>query len=675
MMRRFLAAAYKDLCLFFQGAGIAAFLLPFLLLGCFYLLFMHEEDAIASVARVEPFKIAIRDEDETMMTRVLIDQVREVELFSEVYRVRGESDEELLGAGYAAVTTIPKDYFYEMYDFSDCPATLTLNEDMPLEAGIYRTIFTSVMEVVRADQAAQGAAHAYLYGADADKEALYAAISEDLFRDLLNRQAIFDAGEAGSDEMAIRLRRLLVTLLVSAVFLFMTAAAATIPTERALKVLPRWRVAGGSALSLAAPRLVTALLLMTPIVIAGVLVFGTESPLRYLALCYGGAVLVFFGMAFLALILKRAHAVRMAGNLLLLIILLLSGSIVTILPGGTRGVAVAVVDEEHSASSEQLTARLLATEGITGSAVSSMEEAKKRLNRGQVEGILLIRSGYEAYLQADGEITTAPLYYEGSLSAQSAQGIRELAAAIACVQTAGFRNLAIIERAGVTLTEDQQKALLEEMEAWAENVPPLYILKSESSGNVTEDALQPGVAGVAILAVTLFVFGAAAGFGTREHKRIRQRMRSVRHGSLYLYGREVGKLLLTGAVISVVLCLGLRSVTTDTGFRNLAIALTALVPVMTGLSLILVRLFPAGERTDLLAPAVSLILCLAGGCFLKLSALSDGFLSVMRVTPTGLALLASGGDVVSCIVLFGLAPVALLLYAGLSAADSSATMR
>ena len=105
MMKRFFAAAYKDLCLFFQGAGIAAFLLPFLLLGCFYLLFMHEEDAIASVARVEPFKIAIRDEDETMMTRVLLDQVREIELFSEVYKVQGESDEELLAEGYAAVLT------------------------------------------------------------------------------------------------------------------------------------------------------------------------------------------------------------------------------------------------------------------------------------------------------------------------------------------------------------------------------------------------------------------------------------------------------------------------------------------------------------------------------------------------------------------------------------------
>lgn len=678
-MRRLIAAAYKDLCLFFQGAGIAAFLLPFVLLGCFYLLFMQEEEAIPSYARMELFKIAFRDEDETMMTRILLDQVREIELFSEVYKVQDESDEELLQAGYAAVTTIPKDYFYEMYDFSDCPATLTLNEDMPIEAGVYRTIFTLVMEVVRADQAAQGAAKEYLYGALADKEALYAAISEDLFRDLLNRQAIFDMGEAGRDDMAVRLRKLLVTLLVSATFLFVTAAAATIPKERALFVLSRWRAAGGSVSSLAAPRLVTALLLMTPVVIAGAVVFGTEDLMRYLLWCYGGALILFFVMALLAMFCRSAHAVRTAGNVLLLGVLLLSGGIVQVIPGSRDGIAIAVVDEEQSASSKALTERLIATEGIAGRCAVSMEEAERSLNRGQVEGILLIRSGYEAYLKADGEITDAPLYYEGALSAQSAEGVRELAAAISCVRMAGFRGISIIERegkaAGMTLSEREQEAFLERMEAWAGQIPPLYQIRSGAGAAAPEGPLQSGAAGYAILALTLFLFTAAARFGTREHLRVRKRMRTVRHGGLYLYGKEVGRLVLTGAVISAILCLLFFPAMGTTARADLAKALAALVFVMTGVSLLIVRLFPNAERTDLLAPALAIILSLAGGCFLNLQALSAGFTRIMHATPTGLALLASGGDETALAVLFGLAPAVLLCYALVSALSCGVTMR
>ena len=678
-MRRFFAAAYKDLCLFFQGAGIAAFLAPFLLLGFFYVLFMYEEEAIPSFARMEPFPIAIRDEDETMMTRVLMDQVREVELFSEVYRVQGESDEELLEKGYAAITTIPKDYFYEMYDFSDCPATLVLNDDMPLQAGIYRTIFTSVMEVVRADQAAQAAAFSHLYGEAADKQALYAAISEDLFRDLLSRQAVFDVAEAGSDEMAIRLRRLLVTLIIASVLLFMTAAAATIPTEQRQRVLPRWRAFGGSALSLAAPRFVTALFLMTPVVAVGALVFGTEHPVRYLAACYGMALAVFLLMAAFACVVRNAHTVRAAGNLLLVAALFFGGSLLQILPGGAQGIAVIVVDEEGSASSRELTERLFATAGIAGSVEASMEEARERLNRGQAEGILCIRTGYEAYLKADGESDAAPLYYEGSLSAQSAEGVRELAAAISCVQTAGFRAVRIVEReSGMTLTDAQRKALTEEMEARAAHMPPLYRMRNAQDGAADggADPLTESGAAFGIFILVLVLFTAASRFGTREHSRVRLRLRSVRHGTLYLYGKEVGRLLLTGAVVSAVLCLILFPSSGEAAGSDLAKAFTALVFIMTCVSLILVRLFPAAERTDLLAPTMALILCLAGGCFLNLQALSPGFARIMRATPTGLALLAAGGDGKALAILFGLAPVLLLCYAGLSAAASrSGTMR
>ena len=56
-----------------------------------------------------------RDEDQTVMSRSLIDQMEEIQLFSHVLRVGSEERaEDLLEQGAAAVITIPQFFFYEL---------------------------------------------------------------------------------------------------------------------------------------------------------------------------------------------------------------------------------------------------------------------------------------------------------------------------------------------------------------------------------------------------------------------------------------------------------------------------------------------------------------------------------------------------------------------------------
>lgn len=100
-MRGFAAALWKDVRLLCRGAGLAALILPLALLLALRL-------GYGEIAGgVEPFPIAVRDLDGTIMSRSLVSQVRQVELFSQVLSLdAGTADGEALADGCAAVITL-----------------------------------------------------------------------------------------------------------------------------------------------------------------------------------------------------------------------------------------------------------------------------------------------------------------------------------------------------------------------------------------------------------------------------------------------------------------------------------------------------------------------------------------------------------------------------------------
>ena len=281
-MKGFRAALYKDMKLLWRGSGLAVLLLP-LLLSAAFSLFAAD---LTGQTGIRPFMIAVRDRDQTLMSGSLVSQMRELELFSEVRKV-GENvtDEELLAEGAAAVITIPKDYFYEMYTASDCPVDVTLNESMPLESSVLQSVFVSVMKIISSDQAAQRGAYRFAYG-DLDRQLLdrlYEDTSLDLFEDALSRQAVFENTIQASDTVGAMARRLLASVISMLLFILLTGALVTIPEELALGVLPRYRGTGGSIFAFILSRLVCIFLLfnlcllMTGLGMTGILLLTGRS--------------------------------------------------------------------------------------------------------------------------------------------------------------------------------------------------------------------------------------------------------------------------------------------------------------------------------------------------------------------------------------------------------------
>ena len=324
-MHRLRALLLKDLTLFLRGAGLVALLLPFLLL----LFFAKEKESLLSDVTLKPFPIAIRDEDETYMSRTLIHMVGEVELFSKVDVVKEESDAELFAKGYAAVTTIPKDFFYEMYVSDKRPALLSLNEGMPLQATLYRAVFTSVMDVIRMEEAAHYGMYFFVYGKLNRQQKIdaYNETSENLFLDILGRQQVFDSDLLHSDAPSSDLRRLVSILLSVVTVLFLTGFLSSVPEERKKRILPRFAALGGNPFYFAFSRYLLFLLFLTPILIA-VCLLDVQAGRLFLFLCLLVPVsAVFLAFSALGLYVSGARMMRRVGSVYLLFSLILSGTI------------------------------------------------------------------------------------------------------------------------------------------------------------------------------------------------------------------------------------------------------------------------------------------------------------------------------------------------------------
>ncbi len=255
--------------------------------------------------------------------------VGEVELFSKVDVVKEESDAELFAKGYAAVTTIPKDFFYEMYVSDKRPALLSLNEGMPLQATLYRAVFTSVMDVIRMEEAAHYGMYFFVYGKLSRQQKIdaYNETSENLFLDILGRQQVFDSDLLHSDAPSSDLRRLASILLSVVTVLFLTGFLSSVPEERKKRILPRFVALGGNPFYFALSRYLLFLLFLTPILI-GVCLLAVQEGRFFLFLCLLVPVsAVFLAFSALGLYVPGARMMRRVGSVYLLFSLILSGTI------------------------------------------------------------------------------------------------------------------------------------------------------------------------------------------------------------------------------------------------------------------------------------------------------------------------------------------------------------
>ena len=241
-MNGFLAALKKDMCLFFRKWGLFSLLFPLLLLPLFLFFFR------GSSGGLQAFPVSVIDEDETLMSKTLIRQMEEVELFSEVHKISREDISEELEKGSVGVLRIPKDFFYTAYRFQGEPVELILNERRATESAILESVFTSIMKIMEKEQEMSLAVFHTAYGeklSASEEEELYHRASERLLNSVLKRQLIFQNEEVGANvafALVMRIASALLFLFLSFISLSMVSA---VPEEEKKGIVSRFRQMGG----------------------------------------------------------------------------------------------------------------------------------------------------------------------------------------------------------------------------------------------------------------------------------------------------------------------------------------------------------------------------------------------------------------------------------------------
>ncbi|MCR5808584.1 MAG: ABC transporter permease [Clostridiales bacterium] len=325
---RFAACLKKDIRLL-TGGGVRSIVflaLPVLLI---FIMFFGMRTLASADDMLRPFDIAVRDEDQTIMSRMVTTQLDGISLFDSVIRAEGRTDEELTKLGCAAVVTIPKDFFYDLYDMRDTDVLIALNRDMPQEAAMVKTAFTSLVGILEENQRAHYAAARVKYGElDGERmEEVYYEYSTAALEDALGRLDFFElAGvyKKGFDTSKLFFASSILSMLLMFIPL---GVLRSVSEETEAGLIARYRTAGGSFAEALLSKLVVAFA-MTAIPCAAVLLIlgigGLSVLIPTLIILFDLSFALFL---FVSVICRTASASQLAGNLIMLLILTVGGAL------------------------------------------------------------------------------------------------------------------------------------------------------------------------------------------------------------------------------------------------------------------------------------------------------------------------------------------------------------
>ena len=747
-MNGFIAAIRKDLILFFRKGGVFSLLFPLLLFPFFLFFFRGTSGSFRS------FPVSVVDEDETIMSKTLIRQMEDVELFSEVHRIRREEIDRELQEGSVGVLCIPKDFFYTAYRFQGEPVELILNEKRPTESAILESVFTSIMKIMEKEQEVSLSVYHTAYGdklSEKEEEALYESASERLLGAVLRRQLVFQDTNIESNvatALLIRISSALLFLFLSFTALSMVAA---VPEEAEKGIVSRFRQMGGRGfylskwlvlLFLSLPMLLFAelslkkvlalsgegmqvflfyfllslfsfflfflglfrvvrdarlgknlsltLLFLTllftgrlfssgkipfslarfsPISITAVLLEGLRRgypfsaflpffyPLFLLSLF---SLLLFFcrtkgtGKARTAGLMMRVlpfplwrgyiRMGRVAGCLLLLFFCLFLGKYAE--DRQETHLAVYLVEKDRGDWSKELIKDLETEKSLSLYPVQE-KEAEEKLLYGDKEGVLTIEEGYTGDEEGRGK-----LLYETSSSSLSEMAVREIVAAyVARERTMRTEKAYLASILGRKPTENEEKALTENNRKYRRTTPLFTI--ERKNGAEEKTLFMPKKEAVYAFLLYFYLFSFSAFYGETEEKKVEGRLRSLSGGTVRLFMSDALLYLLLS--IAFALALKLRF----SLFTTLSLVLYAffLFAFSKGLSS---KVLGEGAETGL-GLHLGLLFSLLGGAFMDFSALGEKTRLLPYLSPVGLFLKGTEGDLPALALLLLLDLILFLL--------------
>lgn len=341
-MKGLFACIKKDIRLFFSFAGVASLLLP-AVLSAALLLGLNDTRSASNILR--PFPIAMIDEDNTVLSRSLIGQLRQIELFSEI-RVYTKDDlpngvrdengltnavfDDAAFSGCAAIITLPYDYFYSLYYMNEVPVDVALNGKMELESALVATLISSVTDIIAGERTAWLAAYELYTGGEMD-DATYEQFCEDASASMLDsalgRGSVFLRSSwlqsVGNDTAAAFL-----TCALCMLMLFVSAGVLkTLPDELRMGVMQRYLTCGGSPISVFASKYISSLFFTMLGSLPVLLILGGKVGIQMLLILFLSFNAAFLVMLLLCLVCKNTQQFMVFGGMTVAFSLLMGGTI------------------------------------------------------------------------------------------------------------------------------------------------------------------------------------------------------------------------------------------------------------------------------------------------------------------------------------------------------------
>ena len=328
-MNRLLSCIQKDIRLL-VGSGartVTTLLLPVLLI---LVMFFGLSDIANQRAQLSPFSIAVRDLDQTPMSAILIGQLSNIELFETIYHVSDQDDMVIFEEYHvAAILTIPKDFFFSLYDMRNFTVEIGLNGNMPLESSIFQSLTTSIMDIIRENQQTTWAVYHLKYGElDAQqRNQLFQMASLHILEDALGRGGIFAPEQILTDDASSAALFLYGSIMVLFLLYIPLIILKTLPEELALGILPRYIAKSGSITSFILSKGIAAFSIclgMWLLLTLAIFPFSSSKAFFLFVVCFLGGFSLFL---FSSTIIKNSSHSQIVGNVILLLFMVLGGGL------------------------------------------------------------------------------------------------------------------------------------------------------------------------------------------------------------------------------------------------------------------------------------------------------------------------------------------------------------
>lgn len=324
---KLIACIKKDIKLI-CGNGPKGILLLILPIGLFFLLSFFMRGMAKENSYMKPFSIAVHMEDDSEPSNLLVTQLRSVSVFDRVITSDTLDEETLFSQDCAAVITIPKDFFYDLYEMKDTDVKIVLNPDMPREAYIVQSTVGAVIGILEKNQRVYYADERVRYGqisAEQQRE-IFANYSNTSVQETMQRMRYFEVS-ALYDDAQVSEKAFFCTGIISMLLMFIPLCIVrNLHEEKELGIVDRLAASNSGSFHMVLSKMIASAILTALPVAAVLFIVDMPNAVKTIpALC----ILFLASFSFfllLSLICRSSERTQLIGNTILMLMLVVGGA-------------------------------------------------------------------------------------------------------------------------------------------------------------------------------------------------------------------------------------------------------------------------------------------------------------------------------------------------------------